>query len=126
MAALLGGPALREEGGGSAARGRRLLALPRRPQLRHQGVADRHDDCPADGEQAGIQQGQPCPDGQPRADHIRYPLPTTVSISGGSPSLRRSRVIVTETMLLNGSRLASHTCSSRSSALTRAPSAASS
>ena len=37
------------------------------------------------------------------AAHIRYPLPTTVSISGGSPSLRRSRVIVTETMLLNGS-----------------------
>ena len=41
--------------------------MPRRPQLRHQGVADRHDDRPAHGEQAGVEQGQPCPDGQPRA-----------------------------------------------------------
>src|SRR6202044_3817150 len=84
----------------------------------------RHDDGPARGEQAGIEQGQPGPDGEPRAAHTRYPLPTTVSISGGSPSLRRSRAIVTETMLLNGSALASHTCSSISSALTPAPWAA--
>jgi hypothetical protein len=56
----------------------------------------------------------------------RYSLPTTVSISGGSPSLRRSRATVTETMLLNGSRWAFHTCSSSSSALTTRPSAASS
>ena len=39
-------------------------------------------------------------------------------MSGGSPSLRRSLVIVTETMLLNGSTSASQTCSSSSSALT--------
>ena len=89
---------LRQEGG------RSLLALPLRLEPRHQGVADRDDDRPADGEQAGVEQGQACADGQPRAAaHIRYPLPITVSISGGSPSLRRSRVIVTETMLLNGS-----------------------
>src|ERR1700726_801544 len=103
-----------------------MLALARRPELRNEDVADSHDDRPAHGEQAGVQQGQPGPDGQPHAAHIRYPLPTTVSISGGSPSLRRSRAIVTETMLLNGSAYASHTCSSSSSALTRAPSGGSS
>src|SRR6266516_2749959 len=115
----MGAQALRREGG------RRLMAA-LGPELGQQGVADRHDDRPAHGEQAGIQHGQPCPDGQPRAAHIRYPLPTTVSISGGSPSLRRSRAIVTDTMLLNGSACAYHTCSSRSSALITAPSAASS
>jgi hypothetical protein len=90
----------RELARGAVGKGRLLavyLALPQRPKPGHQDVADRHDDRPAHGEQAGVQQGQPCPDGQPRAvAHIRYPLPTTVSISGGSPSLRRSRVIVTE------------------------------
>ena len=121
MGAQLLGAAARQEAG------RSLLALPLRLQPRDQDVADCDDDRPADGEQAGVEQGQAGADGQPRAAaHIRYPLPTTVSISGGSPSLRRSRVIVTETMLLNGSTSASHTCSSSSSALTRAPSAASS
>ena len=121
MGAQLLGAAPRQEAG------RSLLALPLRLQPRHQDVADCHDDRPAHGEQAGVEQGQSGADGQPRAAaHIRYPLPITVSISGGSPSLRRSRVIVTETMLLNGSTSASHTCSSSSSALTTAPSAASS
>src|SRR5580658_10310437 len=126
MGARLLRSALRRDVGWNAAGGRRLLTLPRHAYSRHQGVADRHDDRPAHGEQAAVQQGQPGPNGQPRASHIRYPLPTTVSIRGGSPSLRRSRVIVTETMLLNGSAWASHTCSSSSSALTRAPPAASS
>src|SRR5579863_3017770 len=98
----------------------------RRSLLGHEDVADRDDDRTAHGEEAGVQKGQPGPDGRPRAPHIRYPLPTTVSISGGAPSFRRSRVIVTATMLLNGSALTSHTCSSSSSALTSAPSAASS
>src|SRR6266542_2023931 len=121
MGTQLLGAAPREETGGS------LLALPLRLQPRHQDVADRHNDRPTRGEQAGVEQGQSCANGQPRAaTHIRYPLPITVSISGGSPSFRRSRVIVTETMLLNGSTSASQTCSSSSSALTRAPSAASS
>src|SRR6476659_9804426 len=44
-------------------------------------------------------------------------------MSGGSPSLRRSRPMVTATVLLNGSAFASHTCSRSSSALTVAPSA---
>src|SRR4029077_9809340 len=92
-----------------------------------QDVAHRDDGRPAKGEQAGGEQGQPCANGQPRpAAQLRDHLPLTVSLRGGSPSLRRSRVIVTETMLLNGSTSASHTCSSSSSALTRAPSAASS
>src|SRR5271168_2270826 len=120
------GPALRRDASGNVVAGGRRLSLARRPQPRHQGVADRDDDRPAGGEQSGVQHGQPCPDGQPRAAHIRYPVPTTVWISGGSPSLRRSRASVTETMLLNGSAWASHTCSSSSSALTRAPPAASS
>ena len=120
MGTQLLGAAPREEAG----RGR--PPLPLRLEPRHQAVADCHDDRSAHGEQAGVEQGQACANAQLRAAaHIRYPLPTTVSISGGSPSLRRSRVIVTETMLLNGSTSASHTCSSSSSALTSAPSAAS-
>src|SRR5262249_35017763 len=93
-------------------------------QAGHQGVGDRDDERAAHCEQPGIEERQPRPHGQPWDAHSRYPLPTTVSISGGSPSLRRSRATVTETMLLNGSRLASPTCSSSSSALTTRPSAA--
>jgi hypothetical protein len=47
----------------------------------------------------------------------------TVSISGGSPSLRRSRITVTVTALVNGSACSSQTRSSSSSALITAPSA---
>ena len=98
VGAELFGAAEREEAG------RSLLTLPLRLESRDQDVADCDDDRAADGEQAGVEQGQAGANGQPRAAaHIRYPLPITVSISGGSPSLRRSRVIVTETMLLNGS-----------------------
>src|ERR1043166_8996727 len=121
MGAQLLGAAARQEAG------RSLLALTLRLESCNQDVADRDDDRPAPGKEAGVEQSQARANGQRRpAAHIRYPLPITVSISGGSPSLRRSRVIVTETMLLNGSTSASHTCSSSSSALTSAPSAASS
>src|SRR5581483_12153578 len=121
MSAELLGAAARQEPG------RRRLGLDLWLEARHEDVADCDDDRPADGEKPRIEQGEAGAYGQPRAAaHIRYPLPITVSISGGSPSLRRSRVIVTETMLLNESTSASHTCSSNTSALTRAPSAASS
>src|SRR6516164_7822952 len=39
---------------------------------------------------------------------------------GGSPSLRRSRPMVTETVLVKGSAYSSHTCSSSCSALSGA------
>ena len=40
---------------------------------------------------------------------IRYPTPMVVSISWGSPSLRRSRPMVTATVLVNGSAFSSQT-----------------
>src|SRR5579859_4015759 len=56
-----------------------------------------------------------------RVHGSRYPLPTTVSIGSGSPSLRRSRPIVTVTVRVNGSAFSSQTRSSRSSVLTTLP-----
>src|SRR5439155_24613922 len=53
----------------------------------------------------------------------RYPVPMTVSITGGWPSLRRRFMSVTRTVFVNGSGCSSHTRSSRVSALTTAPSA---
>jgi hypothetical protein len=40
-----------------------------------------------------------------------------ILIMGGSPSLRRRRLMVTETVQVNGSAFSSHTCSRGSSAL---------
>ena len=56
----------------------------------------------------------------------RYPTPITVSIGSGSPSLRRSRAMVTVTVRENRSVLSSQTRSNRSSALRMPPSAISS
>jgi hypothetical protein len=63
------GPALCQEAADVAASGCRLLVLPGSTQPRYLHVADHHHDRPARGEQAGVQQGQPRPDGQPRAAH---------------------------------------------------------
>src|SRR5579859_7540860 len=96
------------------------------------GEAEQHD--PAGHEQRGVDDGEPGPHllrpeppGQWSPGHgSRYPQPTTVSIGSGSPSLRRSLATVTVTVLVNGSAFSSQTRSSRSSALTTAPSATSS
>jgi hypothetical protein len=48
---------------------------------------------------------------------IRYPMPGMVSMMGGCPSFRRSRLMVTETVAVNGSVCSSQACSRRSSAL---------
>lgn len=44
---------------------------------------------------------------------MRYPTPDVVEMSGGPPSLRRSRLRVTVTVLVKGSAFSSHTCSRR-------------
>src|SRR6266511_4730633 len=76
-------------------------------------------------EQPAVEQGEAHP--QPRWSHgIRYPAPGTVSIGGGSPSLRRSVMMVTRTTWVNGSMFSSHAFSSSCSADTTAPSARSS
>jgi hypothetical protein len=46
-----------------------------------------------------------------------YPTLGTVPMTGGSPSFRRSRLMVTATALVKGSACSSHTCSKSSSAL---------
>src|SRR5215469_15696516 len=80
-----------------------------------------------DQEQPGTGQRDPGPDAPDSAPHgTRYPPPMTVSMSGGSPSLRRNRITVTATALVNGSANSSQTCSSSCSALITPPSATSS
>ena len=63
--------------------------------------------------------------GSDSARAIRYPAPTTVSITAGSPSLRRNVITVTRTVVVNGSAFSSHTRSRSSSLDTTPPSAAS-
>src|SRR5207247_8499761 len=86
---------------------------------------------PAD-QQDPVDQRQPQPDRRPQpptaprvinrhGTTTRYPAPTTVSISGGSPSFFRSVITVTRTVVVNGSALASQTRSSSSSLDTTAP-----
>src|SRR5215813_3592323 len=76
-------------------------------------------------EKAAVQQGQADPDRRP-LHRIRYPTPGLVSMIGGSPSLRRSFIMVTRMTLVNGSVFSSHTRSKSCSAETTAPSARSS
>jgi hypothetical protein len=71
VALELRGPALRLHTGRHAARGGRLLGLCLSTQLRYQDVRDRHDDRPAYGEQAGIEQGEPSTDCQLGTGHMR-------------------------------------------------------
>src|SRR5581483_839934 len=70
-----------------------------------------------------VEQGQPQPYRRPQPPlppgvvngHVaatRYPAPTTVSISGGSPSFFRNVITVTRTVVVNGSVCASQTRSS--------------
>src|SRR5262249_46144534 len=85
-------------------------------------VADREQD------RAGEQENRGVPGGEPQANRrshhgIRYPEPVTVSISGGSPSLRRSRARVTRTVLSNGSNRSSQRRRRRTSVLSTRPSA---
>src|SRR5919197_3234024 len=92
------------------------------------GIVHRQQAGAGDQEQHPVQQGQLQPHGgaEPAGPHSRYPTPTTVSTSGGGPSLRRRLATVTRTVLVNGSACSSQTRSSSSSALTTLPSAASS
>src|SRR5207248_11644147 len=101
---------------------------------RHQGrirqcalyrqVVDHDQGQPGQQEQPTVPRGQPGPKRQAfhRAPN-RYPAPGTVSITGGSPSLRRNVITATRTALVNGSACSSHAFSSSSSALTTVPSA---
>src|SRR3569833_893097 len=91
------------------------------------------DDDVQDGEQgdAGEEEQSAVEDGQavaqaPALHRIRYPAPGTVSMRGGSPSLRRSRIMVTRTVLLNGSMFSSHAFSSSRCTETTPPPARSS
>src|ERR1022692_27965 len=59
------------------------------------------------------------------ASPIRYPPPRSVWMTGGSPSLARSRRIVVFTAVVKGSAASSHTRSSSSSAETTRPADAS-
>src|SRR5690242_4491926 len=98
----------------------RRLADPAAPQRGvHEGEQQR-----AGGEEgAAVQKGQP--GAQSAALHgaaIRYPPSRTVSISGGSPSLARSRPIVVLTVWVKGLVASSQARSSSCSADTTAPS----
>src|SRR5262245_66385328 len=62
------------------------------------------EDGPGQQQRRGIVQGEPDADGGVPAVHgSRYPVPETVSITGGSPSLRRRFMMVNRTTLVNGS-----------------------
>ena len=87
------------------------------PGVDQQRIGDRHQCRAGQQEQAAVDQCQP----RPRPAHIRYPALATVSITPGSPSLARSRLIVTLTAPVNGSAASSHTRASSSSAETTRP-----
>src|SRR6266511_931181 len=91
-----------------------------------QGVVHRQQAGAREQEEHPVQQGQLQPHGgaEPAGPQSRYPTPTTVSTSGGRPSLRRRFMTVTRTVLVNGSACSSQTRSSSSSELTTTPSAA--
>src|SRR6516162_6243713 len=109
--------------------------------MSEQRVIDRQHASTGQEEQRGEGERHPHPQGHPersdatrgrgsagygqRTHGITYPVPVTVWITGGSPSLRRSLLIVMRTTLVNGSVNSSQARSRSSSALTTAPSAAS-
>src|SRR6266536_6338129 len=76
-------------------------------------------------ERPRVQQGEPDPDsGLPPPCHgMRYPAPGRVWMTGGSPSFRRSIMIVNRTTPVNGSMCSSQAFSSSCSAETTPPSA---
>src|SRR5919204_6681166 len=76
-------------------------------------------------ERPGIEQREPGPDsGSPPAFHeMRYPAPGMVWITGGSPSLRRSIMMVNRTTPVKGSMCSSQAFSRSCSAETTPPSA---
>src|SRR5580700_2201095 len=107
-----------------------------------QDVGDGQQGGPGDQEQPAVPQGQAQPHGPARPSDsqrhrervagvhrcppMRYPDLGSVSMSGGSPSLARSRLTVIFTAAVNGSAFSSHARSSSSSAETVRPPAASS
>ena len=97
------GPALRPAGPGRAARA---------PHSRHLALLSPIESG------TGLRRcrGRPAPSIH-ESSVMRYPTLVIVSIAGGSPTLRRSRLIVTVTVLVNGSAFSSHTWAKRSSAL---------
>src|SRR4051794_29652861 len=90
---------------------------------RDEPVADRHEQGGRHSEEERVERRQAEADGSAGDTHSRYPAPLTVSITGGSPSFRRSVITDMRTVLVNGSTFSSHTRLSSSSGLTTAPSA---
>src|SRR5438128_828281 len=82
-------------------------------------------------ERPGVEQREPDPDRRrpPAAwggHGMRYPVPGMVSMIGGSPSFRRTIIMVNRTTPVNGSMCSSHAFSRSCSAETTPPSARSS
>src|SRR5215472_3156522 len=110
------------------AAGRARLVVEDLPQ---EEIYQRDQDRAGKEERSGVEEGESDPDrGAPPAawgDHgMRYPLPWMVSMTGGSPSFRRTIIIVNQTTPVNGSACSSHARSRSCSAETTPPSARSS
>src|ERR1700730_16375668 len=108
-------------------------------QARYQELRDAEQRDTRGADDGAVQQGHPCPQGgaaEPtrrtrvaelghQRSPIWYPPSRTVAMTGGSPSLPRSRRMVCLTAVVNGSAAESQTCSSSSSAETTRPARAS-
>src|SRR5262249_17093457 len=96
--------------------------------LAEEEVHHHHQRRSGEEEGAGVEQREPDPDprvppGPPFGHGMRYPAPGTVSMTGGSPSLRRVIMMANRATPVNGGPCSPHAFSNSCSAETTPPSA---